>query len=67
MMRRQGIVDCVWEDPKAIVQEEEEKQDNEGKNTKLDAGTDLYTLYQQGDLCYLGQQRTILRVMFKIT
>ena len=41
MMRRQGIVDCVWEDPKAIVEEEEEEQDNEGENTKLDAGTDL--------------------------
>ena len=42
MMRRQGIVDCVWEDPKAIVEEKEEKEDNEGKNTELDASTDLY-------------------------
>lgn len=25
MVRRQGIVDCIWEDPKAIVEEEEEK------------------------------------------
>ena len=25
VMRREGIVDCVWEDPKAVVEEEEEK------------------------------------------
>lgn len=53
MMGRQGIVDGVRKNAEAIVKDEEEKEEDESEDTKLDAGTDLESLNQYREFCWV--------------
>lgn len=44
MMKGKVIVDSVWEDSEAIVEEENEEEDDQGQSTELDTCADLETV-----------------------
>lgn len=41
MVRWQSIVDSVWENIEAVVEEEYEDKDDEGEDAELDGNTNL--------------------------